>query len=432
MTYSHSIFRRLPSVLAVIALAVAAQPASAQNVGTFVLAKIQNFQQTSTTAPVADPMAPFQFGSFVSQGTATLNSATLTFNGGFSPKAYTPGTGAFTILDTFTTQAQLDAAYPTTTYTLNVDTSAGMFSKSISYFAFLGYPTLPRLTVPAADWQNGVLVIDPAVDYTLTWAPYSNATAADLIQLSIQGSGLSLAPFPASQNSFTIPAGTLQPGRTYSSDLAFLRVSGTTAADANFGAGFALLVRNTSFTIRTLTPALAFTGAVSTKAHGTTGVFSIPLAAGNAVESRTGGANGDHTIVFTFNNEIATANVAVTSGTATISGTPTIVGNTVTVNLTGVANAQNVTLTASQITDVFAQALPDVSLTVGFLLGDTNGDGTVNGGDALQTRNRAGQVTDATNFRSDFNLDGVVNGGDVIVARSRSGSSLTAAPTTKE
>jgi hypothetical protein len=420
----------LPAFLAAVALSVSAQVSSAQNVGTFVLAKIQNYAQTSTATPVVDQTAPFQFGSFVLQGTATLNSATLTFNGGASPKAYTPGTGVFTILDTFTTQAQLDAAYPTTTYTLNVDTSAGMFSKSISYIAFLGYPTLPRIT--NTDWQNGVLVIDPSVDYTLTWNSFSNATAADMIQLSIQGSGLSLSPFPASQTSYTIPAGTLQPGRTYSSDLAFLRVAGTTSADANFGNGFALLVRNTGFTIRTLAPALAFSGATSPKAHSMAGVFEIPVTGGNAVESRTGGTDGNHTLVFTFNNEIATATAAVTSGTATISGSPTIVGNAVIVNLTGVANAQSVTVTLSQITDTFSQTLPDIAVTVGFLLGDTNGDGVVNGGDALQTRNRAGQVTDATNFRSDFNLDGVINGGDVIVARSRSGSSLTATPTAKE
>jgi hypothetical protein len=130
--------------------------------------------------------------------------------------------------------------------------------------------------------------------------------------------------------------------------------------------------------------------------------------------------------VFTFNNPIATSTATVTAGTATIAGSPIIAGNTVTVNLTGVANAQTVTITLSEITDSFGQSLAPISVSVGFLLGDTNGDGVVNGGDALQTRNRAGQVTDATNFRSDFNLDGVVNGGDVIVARSRSGSSLTA------
>ena len=61
---------------------------------------------------------------------------------------------------------------------------------------------------------------------------------------------------------------------------------------------------------------------------------------------------------------------------------------------------------------------------MGVLLGDTNGDRFVNAGDALQTRNRSGQTTDATNFRSDVNTDGFVNSGDTTVVRSRSGTAL--------
>ncbi len=61
---------------------------------------------------------------------------------------------------------------------------------------------------------------------------------------------------------------------------------------------------------------------------------------------------------------------------------------------------------------------------MGLLVGDTNGDGFVNTGDALQTRNRSGQATDATNFRSDVNTDGVVNSGDTTAVRSRSGTAL--------
>ena len=58
------------------------------------------------------------------------------------------------------------------------------------------------------------------------------------------------------------------------------------------------------------------------------------------------------------------------------------------------------------------------------LVGDTNWDGFVNAGDATQTRNRAGQTTDATNFRSDVNADGIVNSGDTTIVRSRSGTAL--------
>src|SRR5204862_1281945 len=58
------------------------------------------------------------------------------------------------------------------------------------------------------------------------------------------------------------------------------------------------------------------------------------------------------------------------------------------------------------------------------LMGDTNGDALVNAGDALQTRNRAGQVITATNFRSDVNADGFVNSGDTFIVRARSGTFL--------
>ncbi len=48
----------------------------------------------------------------------------------------------------------------------------------------------------------------------------------------------------------------------------------------------------------------------------------------------------------------------------------------------------------------------------------------VNAGDALQTRNRSGQATDTTNFRSDVNADGFVNSGDTTAVRARSGATL--------
>ncbi len=81
----------------------------------------------------------------------------------------------------------------------------------------------------------------------------------------------------------------------------------------------------------------------------------------------------------------------------------------ITITLSGVNNGTNTS---------------DVGLQVGLLTGDTNGDGLVNSGDALQTRNRSGQNTDGTNFRSDVNTDGFVNSGDALIVRSRSGTSL--------
>ena len=95
-----------------------------------------------------------------------------------------------------------------------------------------------------------------------------------------------------------------------------------------------------------------------------------------------------------------------------------------TVNLTGVGNAQTIAINLSNVTDEFSQVMANTAVSASFLLGDTNGNHSVNAGDALQTRNRAGQATDSTNFRSDVNLDGIVNSGDTVIVRGQSGNSV--------
>jgi hypothetical protein len=171
---------------------------------------------------------------------------------------------------------------------------------------------------------------------------------------------------------------------------------------------------------------LTITTAVSRKTHGGAGSFDcdLPLTGPSGIESRNGGASGDHTIVFTFANDVVSGNASIVSGTGSIAGSPIFSANTMTVNLTGVADAQTLGVKLSGVTDVFAQVLADTTLNAGFLVGDTNGDAVVNGGDAIQTRNRGGQGTDATNFRSDVNLDGSINSGDTTVVRGRSGNSI--------
>jgi hypothetical protein len=240
--------------LLLLALIASASTSFGQNVSGFLLGKIQNFQQTSPSAPVVNAAQPFQFGSLITPGTATINSATLTFGGTASPRSYTAvGDGTFSILDTFATQAAMDSAYQNGNFTVAIDTSAGPFSRTILLFPF-SYPTTPLLTVPPNNWQAGVLVIDPAVDYTFTWNAFANATAADVIQLIIRESGTVLTPFPATQTSYTLPAGSLQPNTIYTCDLGFVRVAGATTGDADVGPGFATLVKDTGFMIGTTGP----------------------------------------------------------------------------------------------------------------------------------------------------------------------------------
>jgi hypothetical protein len=418
----------LGSLPLLLALIVSATSANAQTVGSFGHAKIQNFRQTSTATPILDSTQPFQFGSFVTRGTATITSATLTFPGTASPRSYTSGGAGsvFTILDTFTTASQLDGAYGSGTYNLTVNTDAGVFSRSMSLlFQFFGFPPVPRLTVPAADWQSGVLVIDSTADYTFTWAPFSGAQVNDLIQFSIANSPVNPAPFPGTQTSYVVPAGTLQPGTEYSANLAFIRVINVAAADADFGQGIGARVSNTSFMIRTLAPALALASAVSRKEHGAGGpVFDInlPLSGTPGVECRTGGTNGEHTIVFTFSNPVVSGNATVTSGTGSIPAAPVFSGNTMTVTLTGVTNAQMTTITLSNVTDSFAQVLPDTAVTIGFLLGDVNGNLTVNASDLGQVKAQSGLPVDATNFRADVNANGAITASDIGQVKAQSGT----------
>jgi hypothetical protein len=168
------------------------------------------------------------------------------------------------------------------------------------------------------------------------------------------------------------------------------------------------------------------TTAVSRKPHSVAGTFDInlPLAGMTGVECRSDGGGGDHSLVFTFNNPLVSGSASVTGGTGSVVGSPTFSGQTMTVNLTGVTNAQTVAVTLASVTDAFSQVLPNAALNASFLLGDTNGDRFVNAGDAVQTRNRSGQGTDPTNFRSDVNTDGSVNSGDTAAVRTRSGSAL--------
>ena len=164
---------------------------------------------------------------------------------------------------------------------------------------------------------------------------------------------------------------------------------------------------------------------VSRKLHGgtnpSTSIFRS--AAHPGIECRSGGASSDYQVVFAFPSAVTFSGAAVTAGTGTVSSTSRD-GNTpiVTVNLTGLTNAQRLTVTFQGVSD--GSGTGDVAVPMGLLIGDTNGGGTVNSGDTLQTRNRSGQPTDATNFRSDVNADGFVNSGDTLLVRSRAGSAL--------
>jgi hypothetical protein len=95
-----------------------------------------------------------------------------------------------------------------------------------------------------------------------------------------------------------------------------------------------------------------------------------------------------------------------------------------TVNLTGVANAQTMTVTLSNVTDNSSQVFPDTVLNASFLLGDTNGNGSVSASDISQTKAQSGQAVTVGNFREDVNANGSINAGDISLVKARAGTAL--------
>ncbi|HEY0367974.1 MAG TPA: dockerin type I repeat-containing protein [Chthoniobacterales bacterium] len=166
-------------------------------------------------------------------------------------------------------------------------------------------------------------------------------------------------------------------------------------------------------------------GVVSRKTHGAAGAFDIPLTQNgpSQTECRSGGANGTYRLVATFANTIAAVgNATVTAGSGNVTGvTPS--GQQVVIDLQNVTSPQILVVSLTGVNDGTTTS-GTATITLPVLVGDTNGDGTVNSADASQTRATSGRLADTNNFRNDVNADGVINSADATIVRNNSGTSL--------
>jgi hypothetical protein len=148
----------------------------------------------------------------------------------------------------------------------------------------------------------------------------------------------------------------------------------------------------------------------------------LPLTGTLGVECRSGGAGGNFTLVLTFTDKLNSAgNVSVTTGVGSVSGTPTIKGNTMTVNLT-VANAQKIVVTVSNVTDAYGRTLAKATVPMGILLGDVDGNKTVNNTDVNNVTAQVGATAGLTNFRDDVDTSGSINQTDVNITQGQVGT----------
>ena len=92
------------------------------------------------------------------------------------------------------------------------------------------------------------------------------------------------------------------------------------------------------------------------------------------------------------------------NGTASVSGQPVISGNQVTINLTGVSNAQTLSINLVGVSD--GSHSGNVSIPMSVLAGDVNADGKVLNGDVGITKGQVNNPVTLSNFREDVNADG--------------------------
>ncbi len=162
--------------------------------------------------------------------------------------------------------------------------------------------------------------------------------------------------------------------------------------------------------------------AVSRKMHG--GVpydIPLPLTGAPGVECRVGPVSGEHQVVVTFANPVSVSSASVTSGAGNVANY-NVNGPEVTVNLSGVDNAQTVSISLADVND--GTNMGCVAIPMGVLAGDTSGNGAVTSTDVTQTKSQSGQAVNASNFREDVNANGSITGTDVSAVKLKVGTAL--------
>jgi hypothetical protein len=176
-------------------------------------------------------------------------------------------------------------------------------------------------------------------------------------------------------------------------------------------------------------PPVQLVSVVSRKVHGSAGTFDIdlPLAGTRGIECRSGGANGDYTLVFAFANPLTSVGGAsISSGTGSVTSSAIDSGDAhrYVINLTGVTNAQVITVSLTNVNDSAGNFSSTVSASMGVLIGDVNANGIVSNPDVASVKAQVTAPVTQSNFRNDVNANGVISNTDVGVAKARAGTQL--------
>ncbi|HMJ06167.1 MAG TPA: hypothetical protein VK474_07910 [Chthoniobacterales bacterium] len=170
----------------------------------------------------------------------------------------------------------------------------------------------------------------------------------------------------------------------------------------------------------------ALVAAESVMSHGGAGTFGVNLPqAGRGIEPRLGagsGAGRNYTVVVHFDQPVNGGSASL-SGSGAV-GSVSFSGNDMTIPLTNVTDQQTVTVTVNNVTTPGGGSLSAASMQIGFLAGDVDGSGAVNGTDVSIAKSASGAPVTAANFQSDVVVTGSINSSDVSLVKGHSGAVL--------
>ena len=196
----------------------------------------------------------------------------------------------------------------------------------------------------------------------------------------------------------------------------------------SFSANDGFVASNVAIVNINVTPAPPLVRVVSQKVHSSAGTFDLdlPLTGSPGIECRSGAANGVYTLVFTFANMLTNVGGAsVTSGIGSVSSSARgSDAHQYVVDLTGVSNAQYITVSLTNVTDSAGNFSSAVAASMGVLVGDVNGSGVVTSGDTNLCKAQALQPVTSANFRDDVNASGSITTGDVNIIKQNALSHL--------
>ena len=340
----------------------------------------------NSTSPVPGGSIPWMWGPIVPSPDGTrLFAAAESSDGEFGAA----GTGFTTVAYDTSSGAQLWAAALNTTTPVQ--------------YLFVG----PVVTVDPAG--RAVYVVGPAAEATTFAVVAYDPSTGSALKTSVYSGGVSEAN-----------------GIAISPDGSRLFVGASSASSVNTS------TNSTNPDIVALaydTGLVPLPTVVSQMSHGSAGVFNVelPMSGTPGIECRSGGATGNYTLVFKFANTLTSVGGAsVTSGTGSVtsSNIDSSDAHNYIVNLTGVTDAQVITVSLGNVNDSAGNSSSILSASMGVVIGDTNGDGFVNSADISQTKSQSGQAVTSSNFREDVNADGFLNSADISLVKSTSGTAL--------